>query len=67
MKYQFELTRSFGGIISNDIKDFQSKEHMRSEQRHLRAYKQGVKWFTNGTKDEKTNETVYFKVEEKWS
>ena len=66
MKNQFELTRSFGGIVSNDIKDFQSKEHMRSEQKHLRAYKQGVKWFTNGTKDE-MGETVYFKVEEKWS
>ena len=66
MKKQFELTRSFGGIVSNDIKDFQSKEHMRSEQKHLRAYKQGRKWFTNGTKDE-MGEPVYFKVEEKWS
>ena len=66
MKNQLELTRSFGGIISNDIKDFQSKEHMRSEQRHLRAYKQGVKWFNNGTKNE-MGEPVYFKVEEKWS
>ena len=66
MKKQFELTRSFGGIVSNDIKDFQSKEHMRSEQKHLRAYKQGRKWFTNGTKDD-MSEPVYFKVEEKWS
>ena len=66
MKNQFELTRSFGGVVSNDIKDFQSKEHMRSEQKHLRAYKQGRKWFTNGTKDE-MGKTVYFKVEEKWS
>ena len=66
MKNQLELTRSFGGIISNDIKDFQSKEHMRSEQKHLRAYKQGVKWFNNGTKNE-IGEPVYFKVEEKWS
>ena len=66
MKNQFELTRSFGGIVSNDIKDFQSKEHMRSEQKHLRAYKQGVKWFNNGTKNE-MGEPVYFKVEEKWN
>jgi hypothetical protein len=66
MKNQFELTRNFGGVVSNDIKDFQSKEHMRSEQKHLKAYKQGRKWFTNGTKDE-MGETVYFKVEEKWS
>ena len=66
MKKQDELTRSFGGIVSNDIKDFQSKEHMRSEQKHLRAYTQGRKWFTNGTKDE-MGETVYFKVEEKWN
>ena len=66
MKNQFELTRSFGGIVSNDIKDFQSKEHMRSEQKHLRAYTQGRKWFNNGTKDE-MGEPVYFKVEEKWN
>jgi hypothetical protein len=67
MKNQFELTRSFGGIISNDIKDFQSKEHMRSERKHLRAYKQGKKYFFNGTKNEETGLPVAFKVMEKWS
>ena len=67
MKKQDELTRSFGGIISNDIKDFQSKEHMRSEQKHLRAYKQGRKYFFNGTINEETGLPVPFKVEEKWS
>lgn len=67
MKKQDELTRSFGGIISNDIKDFQSKEHMRSEQKHLKAYTQGRKYFFNGTKDEETGLPVPFKVEEKWS
>jgi hypothetical protein len=66
MKNQFELTRSFGGIVSNDIKDFQSKEHMRSEQKHLRAYKQGKKYFFNGSKDE-DGKLIPFKVEEKWS
>jgi hypothetical protein len=67
MKKQNDLTRSFGGIVSNNVKDFHSKEHMRSEQKHLRAYKQGRKYFYNGTKDEETGLLVPFKVEEKWS
>jgi hypothetical protein len=59
--------RSFGGIISNDIKDFNnSKELMKSERRHLRAYKQGKKYFTNGTKDE-LGELIKFKVQENWN
>jgi hypothetical protein len=66
MKNQFELTRSFGGIISNDIKDFQSREHMCSERKHLRAYKQGKKYFFNGTKNE-DGKLIPFKVEEKWN
>ena len=59
-------TRSFGGIISNDIKDFNnSRELMKSERRHLRAYTQGKRYFTNGTKDE-LGELIKFKVQENW-
>jgi hypothetical protein len=59
-------TRSFGGIISNDIKDFNnSRELMKSEKRHLRAYTQGKRYFTNGTKDE-LGELIKFKVQENW-
>ena len=67
MKNQLELTRSFGGIVSNDIKSFNSKEHRQSETRNLRAYLKGIPYFTNGTLDEKTGELVKFKVEENWS
>lgn len=67
MKKENQPTRSFGGIVSNDIKSFNNKEHRRSETRHLRAYLKGIPYFTNGTLDEKTGELVKFKVEENWS
>lgn len=66
MKKQFEPIRSFKGNVSNNIKDFTSREHMYSEQKHLRAYIQGKKYFNNGSRDEHGN-LLYFKVEEKWS
>jgi len=66
MKKINEPTRSFGGIISCKTEDFTSKEHMRSEQKHLNAYKNGHPYFMNGTKDE-NGVKIKYKVEEKWS
>ena len=66
MKKENQPVRSFGGIVSNDIKSFTSKEHMQSEKRHLRAYRQGSPYFTNGTKNE-LGQKIKYKVEENWN
>jgi len=53
--------RSFGGKIS-DFKDKSEKDY---EQKHLKAYLKGFKFFRHGF--ETNGEPAYFPVIEKWS
>jgi hypothetical protein len=67
MKKPLDPVRSFGGIVSNDIENFNgNKALMKSEGKHLKAYLQGKPWFVNGTKDGKGN-LVKYQVKENWN